>query len=215
MNVKGLIRIPVFVSLAIAIALGFYALAMQVYGGAQEETAPAQAETSGKERERSPDFEKYDFHLKSLDGVTKIKLSDMIKKNYVVVFFWSSHCPVCDFAMPYISLYNSFLIERKVKDVKLITIALDARPEDPLRRAIKDEFSFEILHDPMGRDTKEAYELNKHGIPACYVFNKQGYVIETVFGFDKKFTNKVQEVINMDRQSQSGHASVPIVRGET
>lgn len=180
------------------------------------ETESAQsAQTEIEQKEFSPDFEEYDFNLKSLDGKTRIKLSDVVKNNYVVVFFWSAHCPVCDFALPYISIYHSILLERKVKDVQLITIALDARAEDPLKRAIKDELGFEILHDPMARDTKEAYELGKRGIPACYVFNKQGYIIAAIFGFDKKFTNTVQEVINMDRQSQSGHGSVPTVRGET
>lgn len=200
-------------SFAFALAIAISSVFFIPNSSKAEDTSSSVTESTPKEM--SPDFEQYDFKLKSLDGKTKVQLSEVIKKNYAVVFFWSAHCPVCDFAMPYVSLYHSFLMERNVKDVQLITISLDARVEDPLRRAIKDEFGFEILHDPMARDTKEAYELNKKGIPACYVFNKQGYIIATVFGFEKNFTNTVQDAINMDRQSQSGHSSVPVVRGET
>jgi len=161
--------------------------------------------------EISPDFVAYDFNLKSLDGKTKVNLGNIIKKNYVVVVFWAASCPICDFAMPYVALYNDFLVERDIKDVQIVTVALDARVSDPLRKAINERWTFEIVHDPMGRDTKTAYKLADKGIPACYVFNKRGYIISTIYGFDKKFTQNVQDTINADRQSQGGHGSVPNV----
>lgn len=161
------------------------------------------------EDELSPDFAQYDFTLKSLDGKTKIQLGGLIEENYVVLVFWSSGCPICDFAMPYVAIYQDTLIEKEIDDVKLITVALDARAKAPLERALAEKYAFEILHDPMGRDTKEAYLLEKKGIPACYVFNKQGYIITTVYGFEKKFVNAVQDAINADRQSQGGARSRP------
>jgi len=169
----------------------------------------AQSDEGDPESELSPDFEHYDFTLKSLDGKTKVHLADLIKDNYTVIMFWSANCPVCDFAMPYVSAYNEFLVERAINDIKLITVALDARPDDPLEIAVACGYGFEILHDPMGRDTKKAYLLEKKGIPACYVFNKNGYIITTIYGFDKKFTQDVQDAINADRQSQGGHDSAP------
>lgn len=161
--------------------------------------------------ETSPDFAAYDFTLKSLDGKTKVHLADLIAEKYVVVVFWAANCPICDFAMPYVSLYHDLIIEREMKDVELVTVALDARPDDPLKRAVAERWAFEIVHDPMGRDTKGAYELEKKGIPACFIFNKHGYIIATLYGFDKKFTQNVQDAINADRQSQGGHDSVPNV----
>ncbi len=161
--------------------------------------------------EVSPDFKAYDFTLKSIDGKTKVNLGGLIDKNYVVVVFWAANCPICDFAMPYIALYNDFLAERSIKDVQITTVALDARVGDPLKKAINEQWTFEIVHDPMGRDTKSAYKLNEKGIPACYVFNKRGYIISTIYGFDKKFTQNVQDAINADRQSQGGHGSLPNV----
>jgi thiol-disulfide isomerase/thioredoxin len=171
-------------------------------------TAPQRAHAAD---EKSPDFAAYDFTLKSLDGKTKVHLADLIAEKYVVVVFWAANCPICDFAMPYISTYNDFVIERKIKDVELVTVALDARSDDPLKRAVAERWAFEIVHDPMGRDTKAAYELEKMGIPACFIFNKHGYIIATLYGFDKKFTQNVQDAINADRQSQGGHSSAPNV----
>lgn len=161
--------------------------------------------------EISPDFKEYDFTLKSLDGKTKVNLGGLINKNYVVVVFWAANCPICDFAIPYVALYNDFLAERGIKDVQITTVALDARVSDPLKKAINEQWTFEIVHDPMGRDTKSAYKLDEKGIPACYVFNKRGYIISTIYGFDKKFTQNVQDAINADRQSQGGHGSMPNV----
>jgi len=159
--------------------------------------------------EISPEFKNYDFTLKSLDGVSKVRLGSLIKKNYVVLVFWSARCPLCDFAMPYVAMYDDLLTEKEIKDVKLLTVALDARAEDPLKVAIAEKYAFEILHDPLARDTNEPYLLEKKGIPACYIFNKRGYIIATIYGFDKNFMNDVQEAINADRQSYGGAHSRP------
>ena len=190
------------IDLAALLLLGFY-----IFTSLFSPPRPALA----AEEETSPDFAAYDFTLKSLDGRTKVHLADLIKGKYVVVVFWAANCPICDFAMPYVSIYYDLIIERKIADIELVTVALDARADDPLRRAVAEQWAFEIVHDPMGRDTKAAYELEKKGIPACFIFNKHGYIIATIYGFDKKFTQNVQDAINADRQSQGGHDSVPNV----
>ena len=138
-----------------------------------------------------------------------MRLKDVVEDNYVVLVFWAAGCPLCDFAMPYVKLYDDFLGENEIDDIKVITVALDARAEDPLSVAVEEKYGFEILHDPMGRDTGEAFLLDKKGIPACYVFNKEGYIIATLYGFNKKLVNEIQESVNADRQSHGGAKSRP------
>jgi len=122
-----------------------------------------------------------DFQLQSLDGQT-VSLSDFRGKP-VLVNFWASWCPPCQFEMPFIQeIYE----DKEWSDKGLVILAIDIiddlRGESPAK--VKDfmqshSFSFLVLLD-INQDVALKYSIR--AIPTTFFIGKDGIIEDIKIG---------------------------------
>jgi len=190
----------------VSIAVGALAMVATLFAHAQKgDPAPPEPESAAPPTDaKTPD---YDFKLPRLGASEKVSLKSAGKDKYVIVFFWASDCPLCETALPHVQEVADYLAappdpKSHRDDIILLTVALDPMPEKSLPMYMRNgHFKFTVLLDPMGRRTKDAYRLEKDGIPLTYVFNRKGQVLGSIQGFQKDLLAKVVNLINLDRQN--------------
>jgi thiol-disulfide isomerase/thioredoxin len=188
-------------------AAGLFAAAgVALFAHAQKrEPHPPDPESAGPAADaKQPD---YNFKLQRLGSNERVELKAVGKDKYVVVFFWASDCPLCETALPHVQEVADYLAappgpKSHRDDIVLLTIALDSMPDKVLPAYMRNgHFKFTVLLDPMGRRTKDAYRLEKDGVPLTYVFNRKGQVVGAIQGFQKDLLAKINNLINLDRQN--------------
>jgi peroxiredoxin len=117
----------------------------------------------------------YDFSLPNVAG-KQVKLSSF-KGKVVFLNFWASWCPPCREEMP--SIENLFK-KMKGKNFQILAVSLDEGGADVVKRFVsKNRYTFPILLDP---DNKAAGKYGIYSIPATYIIDKQGYIIDYYVG---------------------------------
>ncbi len=119
----------------------------------------------------------YDYLPEELEGKNgKLKLSEVTESPLIGIYFSAHWCPPCRGFTPILSkFYNE--INKENKQIEIIFISFD-----------RDEKSFKEYYDtmpwvslPFSSDKKKsiakAYAIN--GIPALFVFDNQGKLIDS------------------------------------
>jgi len=119
--------------------------------------------------------EAIDFTLPNLSG-EEITLSDYQGK-VVFLNFWATWCPPCRKEMPSMQkLYEKL----KGKDFEMLAVAMDRSGQSVVAPFVKEGgYTFPILLNPSGAI---ASKYMVRGIPATFIIDKQGRIIDRVVG---------------------------------
>lgn len=116
-----------------------------------------------------------DFTARDLFGYEQ-KLSDYYGK-VIFLNFWATWCPPCRAEMPSIQkLYEQLVHE----DFVILAVSVDKEGE-PVVRPFLDQtgYTFPVLLDPRG---KAASKYGVRGIPATFIINRDGMIVEKFVG---------------------------------
>lgn len=108
-----------------------------------------------------------EFTLKDSNGKS-VSLSDF-KGKYVLLDFWASWCGPCKGELPYLHKVN-----KKFKDVAIVSISIDKDVEAWKKAIKKDDMSWDqlIVNDS---DIKKKYEIR--GVPRIMLIGKDGKIL--------------------------------------
>lgn len=122
---------------------------------------------------------KLDANLKNIEG-QRIRLSDVIENNYVLLSFWSAESRECIsnnlFLKNVYSLYHN-------EGLEIYQVNLDA-DEDTWRKSVNfDELPWISVREDDSSSPITARIFNVTGVPANYLFDKEGNIIgKDLFG---------------------------------
>lgn len=128
-----------------------------------------------------------DFTLNDLAGST-VTLS---KQRGKVVFlkFWATWCPSCRHSIPAVEKLSK---KYKDSDVIFLSINTENNAEKVKKFAVRNGITYRILQDTA--DVTQNY--NVHGIPAFFIIDQKGKIIESYAGFSPGMEAEWEELIN-------------------
>jgi thiol-disulfide isomerase/thioredoxin len=97
-----------------------------------------------------------DWRLATANG-DSVRLSQEVKEQPVIVFFWATWCPYCKALMPHI---QSMRLEYG-EDIKILALTINDKKGDPVAFIEDAGYDFTVLPD--GDGVAELYEI--HGTP--------------------------------------------------
>jgi len=122
-------------------------------GGAKDKSAPRLAP---------------DFTLSDLNG-RQVRLSDF-RGKLVVIDFWATWCPPCEFQIP---VLNSVFDSHRDRDVVILGVSVDTDGPEAVRSyAEKRQVRYQIL---LGSESL-AREFGAPGFPSLIVVGPDGYI---------------------------------------
>lgn len=100
-----------------------------------------------------------------------------LKGQWVFINYWASWCQTC---LDEIPALNRFYEKNKHNHVALFAVNYDGLPLAAQLRLVKH---FNIHYPALGKDPANALHLgNINGVPATFVFNPQGDLVDTLYG---------------------------------
>lgn len=108
------------------------------------------------------------FTLKDLNG-KEVKLSDFLGKG-IILYFWSTTCPIC---VEHMDELNRMYPILKEKNIEFIAIGMGETKNRVNRFIRKSPVDFPILLDTNGK-VSQAYVIL--GPPSFVILNKAGYI---------------------------------------
>ncbi len=147
---------------------------------------------------QAPDFEAIAWKAgaEKLDTTSRFKLSDFRGKKIVVLDMWATWCGPCMKGIPHMSK-----IAQAVQGQDVVVIALnsydDEAPFVKFATGKGKDYHFMLARDPAGRDSdhtiaKSLYSVS--GIPATYIIDKSGKIVEVVSGYTEG-DSKIEQVL--------------------
>ena len=130
--------------------------------------------------EEAPDFELQDA------GGRSYRLSKALTRGPVVLVFYKSGCPTCQFTFPHIQ--RMFSQAGKTAGWTLWGISED-EPEETRRFAKQFGITFDLLIDEHPHAVSAAYGLEF--VPAMFRIERGGIVAGSAFGFTKAGLNQI------------------------
>ncbi|MFC1500939.1 TlpA family protein disulfide reductase [Elusimicrobiota bacterium] len=132
-----------------------------------------------------------DFTLKDLDS-NEITLSDYEGK-VVFLDFWASWCPPCRMSIPVVEeLYEKF----KDEDVVFFGINMESDVNKVSGFVQANDMKYKILM----RDQKVGRHYGIRGIPAFFIINQDGQIVDKYVGYDpsmsKIWEEKIQSLLD-------------------
>ena len=129
------------------------------------------------------------FVLSDIYG-NPLRLSDFEGK-VVLIDFWATWCPFCRESIPILSsLYSDY----KDKGLVIIGIALEYDGGKTLKRFAKEKNIAYYL--AVGKESL-ATEYSAYGVPARFLINRHGKIVEKFIGFQDKevFESAIQKLL--------------------
>jgi peroxiredoxin len=143
---------------------------------------------------RAPDFE-----LSTPEGISR-SLRQRLAGGSVVLVFYKSACPTCEFTLPYLERIHA--ASGAGQQSGLLGVSQDDATDT--RRFIRDlGLTFEIVIDEYPYDVSSAYGLEF--VPAMFIIEPDGVVRFSEAGFSKDALNEAARVL-------AGAAGQPEVR---
>ena len=152
-----------------------------------------------------------DFHLKDMNG-KDVALSSY-RGKVVVLNFWASWCAPCKEELP--DLGELAHILKDYKDVALVTVSVDAGPNDVrdlLKTVLHDDAPFPVLFDP-GGETAVGAKFGTNQFPETWLIDKRG-VIRARFDGTRAWSNAVAVEL-IDELRGPSYCPVEIKAGAT
>ena len=147
---------------------------------------------------QAPDFEAIVWKPGSekLDATSRFKLSDFRGKKIVVLDMWATWCGPCMKGIPHMSK-----LAKSVEGQDVVVIALNVYDEEApfvkFATGKGKDYHFMLARDPAGRNSDATIAkslFNVTGIPATYIIDKSGKIVEVVSGYSEGDT-KIEQVL--------------------
>lgn len=119
-----------------------------------------------------------DFSLPSLDGASKVNLTDY-KGKVVYLDFWASWCGPCRVSFPILDQLSK---ELKASGFEVVGVNVDEKTQDATNFLKESPVSFTLAADPKA-SLPETYGVQ--GMPTSYLIDRQGKVRMVHSGFKK------------------------------
>ena len=126
-----------------------------------------------------------DFELKDADG-RSYRLSEALRRGPVVLVFYKSSCPTCQFTFPYLERIFSQAPEK----APWTLWAISEDDPDETRAFIKEKgLTFDVPIDEHPYPVSAAYGLEF--VPAIFIIQPDGAISLSDFGFTKASLNQI------------------------
>lgn len=130
-----------------------------------------------------------DFELKGIDGKT-YTLSGL-KGKVVLINFWATWCKYCIKENPSLDrLYKKFSNDEFI----VLGISIDRSAMKVKNYLQKNSLSYPVLLDSKGEVFVRTYTVM--GVPATFLINKEGFIVEKLMGKQNFDSNKFVKSIN-------------------
>jgi peroxiredoxin len=130
-----------------------------------------------------------DFGVKTLTG-KDFSLSSL-KGTYVYLSFWSAGCYPCRM--------ENRLLSKSLKDLpknlSLVNFSVDKNPKAWAGASEADNIWWHNVSDLEGENGSVKTGYNVQAIPASFLINREGVIIETFLGYDEDLVTKLKELI--------------------
>lgn len=114
-----------------------------------------------------------DIVLKNSQG-KEVSIGDF-REKYILVDFWASWCAPCRLGNKQLVKLHNNLDPAKIE---IIGISIDTDANKWLKAIAKDKIKFTQLIDPKGFEANTAILFGVDELPAKYLFNPEGMLIE-------------------------------------
>jgi len=123
------------------------------------------------------------------------------KGQFVYLDFWASWCGPCRASFPWM---NTLQKDLKDKNLKIVSINLDAERDDADEFLKEFPADFEVIYDPKGKSA-ENYKLL--GMPSSFFFDPNGKLLFSHIGFNHKDAPALSEKIKAAINAYNANAS--------
>ncbi len=113
--------------------------------------------------------------------------SETFKGKKILVHFWASYCFPCVQEIPKLDKARE---ELKKKNIELIAISLDEKPEDVVRFRKKVNFGFPVYFDP---EFKLVDYFHTTRLPESFLVDENGKTIKSFIG-GREWENEVTDL---------------------
>lgn len=120
------------------------------------------------------DFPAPDFVLNDMAG-NKVSLSHL-KGNVVLITFWATWCETCRQEVKHL---NSLVDRYRERKFIVLAISTDLFKETIIQFMKKNPVKYTVLHDS---ESKVAREYRAYSLPATFIVDKRGRIIESIIG---------------------------------
>ncbi len=132
-----------------------------------------------------------DFQAENQNGKI-VQFSDYFDDSrYILLEFYSPHCPWCKKALPEIKE----LAKSKEGQLKIITFYVDKDKEDWKRTNEQNNVPWESLWDKDGRYSETYTKYRIQGTPTYYLFDRDGRIVTKLTGFNQKTITNISNRI--------------------
>lgn len=127
-----------------------------------------------------------DIKMQMIDS-DDVSINDL-KGNIVIIDFWASWCGPCRNSIPFYNRMNE-----KYGEQGLIIIGLNVNEDEETIKKAKTDFNINyFLALP---DEKFSTHFKVQGIPAMFMFDREGKQIEEFVGYSPELDNKIESLI--------------------
>lgn len=127
----------------------------------------------------------------------KISFTDLVFKQNVVMFLWTTDCPLCKLEVRHMNDLVKWAKEHPKANLRVVSVNFGDDGKDGFEAAGWDEVmmpKFEVLWDPGARRFKaDVWQLDKHGIPITFFFAQGGFPVRVIPGFTADLIKTAQE----------------------
>lgn len=127
----------------------------------------------------------------------KISFTDLVFKQNVVMFLWTTDCPLCKLEVRHMNDLVKWAKEHPKANLRVVSVNFGDDGKDGFDAAGWDEVmmpKFEVLWDPGARRFKaDVWQLDKHGIPITFFFAQGGFPVRVIPGFTADLIKTAQD----------------------